>query len=60
MPLKKNKSTKFPFLIGGIISLVVGITLVLVCWEDVVLFFRGVTGMVLAIGGLVLMVLAKE
>jgi len=60
MPSKKSSSTQFPLLLGGIVSLVVGITLVLICWEDVVALFRGVTGMVLAVGGLIMMYMSKE
>ena len=57
---KKIKSNRFLLFLCGGVLLIAGITLVLICWKDVVAFFRGVSGIVLAIGGLVLLYMMKE
>ncbi len=44
----------------GIACLIVGITLVLAWWPEVVRLFQGVAGMALAVGGLVVLALIKE
>jgi len=60
MTTKKQKSKKMIYLIAGCVFLVLGITLVLVWWEDVVSLFRGLLGMVMAVGAMVLLYLGKE
>lgn len=47
------------FLAGGMLT-VIGISLVLAWWQDVVILFRGVVGIVVALTGLVMMYLVKE
>lgn len=42
------------YLLGSFI-LVLGVTLILAWWPDVLLVFRGMTGMLLAVGGLVML-----
>ena len=49
---QKKSYKKFVLLVGGFFILVLGITLILACWKDVVSLFRGASGMVLALGGL--------
>jgi len=57
---KKIKSNKaLLFLTGGAV-LVLGITLILVWWPDVVSFFKGLIGMTLSVGGLLLLYMIKE
>jgi len=60
MTSKKSKLAKQSLYIIGTVCLLIGITLVLVCWEDVVTLFKGLVGMALAVGGLVLMFMAKD
>ena len=57
---KEIKSSKPLLFICGSVVLVVGITLVLVWWHDVVVLFKGVIGMALALGGLLLLYMVKE
>lgn len=54
MSEKKSANTynKFLYVLSGALMLVVGVTLVLLWWPDVVSIFRGVFGTVLAIAGL--------
>ncbi len=47
------------FILGSAV-LICGITLILVWRQDVVVLFRGVIGMVLALAGLVILYLVKE
>lgn len=47
------------FLIGSMV-LIAGLTLILVWWQDVVVLFRGVIGMLVALGGLLLLYMVKE
>ncbi|VAW19829.1 hypothetical protein MNBD_BACTEROID05-711 [hydrothermal vent metagenome] len=50
---KKNDGyKKFVKFLGGCFVLVLGITLILCWWSDVIVFFKGITGMLLAGGGL--------
>lgn len=49
---------KIVLALAGAMSLILGITLVLVWWPAVVLFFKGALGMVLALGGILLLYLA--
>ena len=44
----------------GFSFLVLGISLTLTWWSDVVVLFRGAVGMVLALAGLVLLYLMKD
>ena len=44
---------------GGAVLLVAGIVMVLMWWPDVVSVFRGFSGMIFAIAGLILMQLKK-
>ena len=56
MKTKENNDSlykKFIKYLAGTFVLILGITLVLVWWDDVVGLFRGVTGMVLALAGMV-------
>jgi len=52
----KNEIYKkvFQFLIG-ILMLVCGIALILICWSDIEVVFRAMSGIILAIGGLVVL-----
>ena len=43
----------------GVVLLVVGIALVLSFWSDVVVFFRGVSGMLFALIGLLILKFLK-
>lgn len=49
---RKNSYKKFVLCVGGFFILVLGMTLILVCWKDVVALFKGATGIVLALSGL--------
>ena len=49
---QKKSCKKFVLLVGGLFILVLGSTLILACWQDVVALFRGALGMVFALGGL--------
>ncbi len=60
MPGKKNKSGKGLLFFGGSVALIVGMTMVLVWWRDVVLLFRGAMGILLALGGMLLLYMAKD
>ncbi len=44
----------------GVVFLVVGITLVLSWWPIVVLLFKGIVGMGLALTGMILLYLARD
>lgn len=57
---KKIKDSKAAlFLIGGTL-LVLGITLVIAWWPDVVTVFRGFAGVIIALGGMVVLYMVKE
>ena len=49
---QKNNYKKFVLFVAGFFVLILGITLILVCWKDVVALFRGATGMALTLAGL--------
>ncbi len=56
-----NKTVKaFLFFLAGLIILVAGIALMLVCWKEVVVVFKGAAGVVLALAGLLILAMAKE
>ncbi|MCR4336449.1 MAG: hypothetical protein NUV91_01390 [Candidatus Omnitrophica bacterium] len=57
---KKVKSNKLLLLFLGSVFVILGITLILVWWKDVVSLFRGFGGMFIALGGLLLLYMAKE
>ena len=46
---------RFVFSILGALMVVVGITLVLIFWSDVVSLFKGISGMIIAIAGLTML-----
>ncbi len=60
MEKKKNLSKNIILFFIGAMVLLVGITLVLLWWEDVVRIFRGVVGIVLALVGLFMLYLVKD
>jgi hypothetical protein len=49
---QKNSYKKFVLFAAGFFVLVLGVTLILVCWKDVVALFRGASGIVFALAGL--------
>ena len=51
---------KFLLLALGGVVLVFGITLILKEWDQVVVVFRGVIGMALALAGLLILMLVKD
>lgn len=46
---------KFIMMLGGTFLLILGVTLVLSWWDEVVIFFRAIIGMALAIAGLLML-----
>ena len=50
---QKPAYKKFIFFMVGMFILVLGITLVLIWWKDVVILFKGAIGVILALAGLV-------
>jgi len=52
---KENKAKKIILFLAGFVILILGISLVLFWWKDVVIFFRGILGMVIALSGLVIL-----
>lgn len=57
---KKVKSSKPILLFLGSFFMVLGITLVLVWWQDVVGLFKGVFGVAVALGGLMVLYMIPE
>lgn len=57
---KKVKSSKPILLFLGSFFMVLGITLVLVWWQDVVGLFKGVFGVAVALGGLMVLYMIQE
>ena len=49
---KQNNYKRFVLFVVGFFILVLGITLILVCFKDVVVLFRGALGIVFALAGL--------
>ena len=41
--------------LGGVFILIAGLTLILLCWKDVVIIFKGTIGMILALAGLLML-----
>jgi len=60
MSAGKGKANKPLFLLIGSGILVVGITLVLIWWPEVVSLFKGFIGMALALGGLLVLYMVRE
>ena len=52
---KESGFKKFQTFIVGFFLLVLGITLVLSCWSEVVIFFKGIVGFILAMAGLLVL-----
>ena len=50
--IQEGNYKKFVLFAAGFFTLVLGITLILVCWRDVVSLFRGAIGTILALAGL--------
>ncbi|HRZ41013.1 MAG TPA: hypothetical protein P5246_08390 [Candidatus Omnitrophota bacterium] len=46
--------------VSGLVVLVIGISMVLAWWPDVISFFKGFLGVTAAIGGLLMMYFAKK
>jgi hypothetical protein len=57
---KKKINKKMNYAVVGIVLLVLGITLTLVNWSAVVIFFQGVIGIALAIAGLFVLYMMKD
>lgn len=57
---KKVKSSKPILLFLGSFFMVMGITLVLVWWQDVVGLFKGVFGVAVVLGGLMVLYMIPE
>jgi uncharacterized membrane protein YqgA involved in biofilm formation len=49
---QRNTYKKFLMLVVGFFILILGVTLILAWWQDVVILFKGAIGMILALGGL--------
>jgi len=49
---QKSTYKKFLMFLVGFFVLILGITLILAWWQDVVILFKGAIGMILALGGL--------
>ena len=52
---KKSSYKKFVLYLVGSFFLILGITLVLIWWQDVVVLFKALVGMVLSLVGLVIL-----
>jgi hypothetical protein len=46
---------KFLVMLVGSFLLIVGVAMILGCWQELVIFFKGVTGMILAGSGLLVL-----
>ena len=57
---KKKNNNKSVRLVVGFVTLVLGVTLILAWWPDVVSLFKGLLGMVLALAGLIILYMVKE
>jgi len=57
MPKDDQKKTykKFIMAVAGFFILILGITLILAWWQDVVIFLKGTLGMILALAGLLML-----
>jgi hypothetical protein len=57
---QKNTYKKFVLFLVGFFILILGITLVLIWWADVVVLFRGALGIILALAGLLTLYAVKR
>ena len=57
---KKIKSSKSLLFILGSFVLILGTILILLWWQDVVILFRGIFGILLALGGMFVLYMVKE
>ena len=57
---QKSAYKKFVMFLIGFFILILGITLILAWWEDVVILFKGAIGMILALGGLLALYTLKK
>lgn len=57
---KTVKESKLILFLLGTAFLVVGTTLVLIWWQDVVSLFRGFIGVFIALGGLLILYMMRE
>ncbi len=57
---KKIKSSKPLLFILGSFVLILGTILILLWWQDVVILFRGIFGILLALGGMFVLYMVKE
>ena len=57
---KTIKESKLALLLMGGFFLILGITLVLVWWQDVISLFRGFIGVLIALGGLLILYMMRE
>ena len=57
---KRIKESKLALFLSGGMFLVLGLTLVLIWWHDVVSLFRGFIGVLIALGGLMILYMVKE
>ncbi len=57
---KKIKSSKGLLFFCGSVCLIVGMTMILVWWREVMVLFRGGMGIFLALGGMLLLYMVKE
>jgi len=57
---KESRYKKFVLFAAGFFVLVLGITLILVCWNDVVALFKGASGIVFALAGLFMLYAAGK
>ena len=49
---QKKSYKRFVLFVVGFFVLILGVTLILVCWKDVVTLFKGASGIILALAGL--------
>ena len=56
---QKEKCKKTVFVLAGVVSLVLGITLILAWWPNVVILFQGMIGIVLALLGILLLYIVR-
>jgi hypothetical protein len=49
---QKDTYKSFILFTAGFFILVLGVTLILFCWKDVVVLFKGAVGIILALAGL--------